>query len=192
MKTLAKLFKMFCFSVVVVGSLFGGALYMERNPKIVVRKELIEVPVRSDDRPVLDIVRDKAREYKLSEWLLMAVARHESGLSKDALRFEPGQMDRAKQAAKKLNITRPDEIRMMSSSIGLMQVMAWHAPALGLRSWRDLLDPEVNIDAGARILRACLDKKKSVEAALGCYNGDAKVYPTLIMAELGRMMVEEM
>lgn len=192
MKTLAKLFKMFVFAVVVVGSLFGGAMYLEANPKVIVRKELIEVPVRSDDRPVLDIVREKAKEYRLSEWLLMAVARHESGLAKDALRFEPGQMERAREAAKKLGISRSDEIRMMSSSIGLMQVMAWHAPALGLKSWRDLLDPETNIDAGARILRACMDKKKSVEAALGCYNGDAKVYPTLIMAELGRMMVEEM
>ena len=186
MKTLKKL-----FTAVAVGSGFLGAGIWIDPPKQVVR-ELIEVPVRSDERPIADIIREKAKQYGLSEWLLMAVARHESGLAMDAIRFEPSQMERARKAAKELGIQRPDEVRMLSSSVGVMQVMAWHAPALGLSSWRDLLDPERNIDAGARILAACKEKKKTIEGALGCYNGDAKRYPSLVMAELGRMMVEEM
>jgi soluble lytic murein transglycosylase-like protein len=186
MKTLKKLFMAGLLAVGIV----GGAIWI--NPPVVTHTELIEVPVKSDERPINDIVREKAKQYGLSEWLLMAVARHESGLANDAIRYEPGQMERARIAAKKLGISRPDEIRMMSSSIGLMQVMAWHAPALGLKSWRDLLDPEINIDAGAQILRACMDKKKSVKGALGCYNGDPDQYPRLVLAELGEMMVEEM
>lgn len=186
MGTLKKLF----MGLVAGSGVLGAGIWID-PPKVVV-KELIEVPVRSDDRPVAEIIREKAKQYGLSEWLLMAIARHESGLANDAIRFEPSQMERARIAAKKLGIVRPDEVRMMSSSIGLMQVMAWHAPALGLKSWRDLLDPEVNIDAGAQILRACMDKKKSIKGALGCYNGDAEQYPRLVLAELGEMMVEEM
>lgn len=186
MKAVKKLF----MGLVAGSGVLGAGIWID-PPKVVV-KELIEVPVRSDDRPIAEIIREKAKLYGLSEWLLMAVARHESGLAMDAVRFEPGQMDRARKAAKQLGISRPDEVRMLSSSVGLMQVMAWHAPALGLKSWRDLLDPEINIDAGARILAACKEKKKSIEGALGCYNGDAQRYPALVMAELGRMMVEEM
>lgn len=186
-----KIIEAFALATLVLGTA-GAIRYYNPKVQVVKEQELVEVLVEPDDEDLRDIVHEAAVEYKLSEWLLTAIIKHESGMRRDAIRYESSQMGRAMEAAKKLHISNPDEVRMLSSSIGLGQIMGWHAPGLGLKSWRDLLDARKNIYATARIFRNCLDKKKSVTGALGCYNGDETRYPFQVYAVLGEMMVETM
>lgn len=67
-----------------------------------------------------------------------------------------------------------------SPASGLMQVIPyWHRDKI---NGRNIFKVSVNIEVGARIMRACLDRNsQDVNRALGCYsgNGDKKYIPTV-------------
>lgn len=64
---------------------------------------------------------------------------------------------------------------------GLMQVLLkYHAKKF---KTKDYFDPNENIKVGTSIFKDCLKRKKTIRAALTCYNGGAdKDYPDKVMA----------
>ncbi len=78
---------------------------------------------------------------------------------------------------------------------GLMQVIPqYHEDKLAKLASGNVLDPTVNVELGARILRDYLDRSGSVEAALQWYNGapgdESRGYATRVMTERNRFARE--
>lgn len=150
------------------------------------------VPVHVPAKSLKEIIEEIPPKYGIPPLLAAAIVHQESGGNTDAVRFEPGQVARAKRVAPRAS---EHEIRMLASSLGAFQVMAWHAPTFGLR-WSELLDPETNAEVAMAILRSCLDrhtnkktKYEQVRGGLACYNGSER-YADAVLARLGRILVE--
>lgn len=149
------------------------------------------VEVSPGEKPISQIIRDVAHEHGVSPLLVEAIIRHESRYDAEALRFEAHHEKHAAKHAK-----TPEQRRMYASSVGLMQVMAWHAPRYGL-TWSDLLNPETNIRVGTDILAQCQKKFGSgnvskLKQVLGCYNGDPNKYPPKVFEALGEIVAERL
>ncbi len=95
-------------------------------------------------------IREAARRNQLNPRLLMAVIQVESRHQSDA--------------------------RSNKGALGLMQIMPETGARYGVSQSRNLYDPEVNIDVGARYLSDLLDMFGSVELAVAAFNaGEAAV-----------------
>jgi hypothetical protein len=124
-------------------------------------EQALPAPV-TGDFPWRDCFRRAAAAYQLPEALLLAVARGESGFDASA--------------------------RSERDAIGVMQIR-WPLTAkhLGILRERELYDPCVNIDAGARYLRELLDRyADDYHLALAAYNyGPSRVKADQVPAAAG-------
>lgn len=182
-------------TAVAVGTAFGLGLttawgFIE--PAVRYVKVPVEVEVKAQPKPVHELIKQTALDSGIPALLLEAVVRHESNYRVDAIRYEAHHLGRAAK------ITNDQELqRMYASSIGLMQVMSWHAPHYGLK-WYQLLDPETNLKVGADILATCIERHKTkkgrekIRLALGCFNGDADRYPPKVFAAMGEILAESL
>jgi soluble lytic murein transglycosylase-like protein len=145
--------------------------------------KLVEVPAK--ERSFGDYLTVAARAYGVPESVAFAMAHQESGGKMDAIRHEPGQMERAR----KLTKASGEQLRMYASSHCALQVMGWHAPGLGL-SWADLYKPETCAEVGMKILAQCIQQHRGKDAigqmhsALKCYNGGDE-YARTVLNRLG-------
>jgi soluble lytic murein transglycosylase-like protein len=170
-----------------VSAVFIGLYLGVRGPEIREIQKIVEVP-RAEEK-VEDLLEEIPESYGVSKLVVEEVIKKESNGKHSSLRFEPHHMSRA---AKFTN--NPDEQRMYASSHGLMQVMAWHLPPMGL-TWSDLYDKRINIEVGTKILKDCLLRQKGTQwekyhEALVCYNGSTK-YADDVMNRVGRRLAEE-
>lgn len=112
-----------------------------------------------------------AAEYGLDPNLIRAVVRVESsdGLFLNA--FEPHVYNRTTGRMSDF------ERRALSSSHGVMHVMGFNAKKCGIEWW-ELYDAQKGLACGIAYLKDCMKRHKNdVTKALGCYNGDAEIYP---------------
>jgi len=148
------------------------------KPVVVVR--YVVPPVKSIDT----IIFEASKKHKVPALLIRAIIEVESGGDPHAIRFEPHHVAR-------ITWTRdPAQRRKWASSIGLMQVMAWHLQKhMPSTNYAALYDPEVNIDLGSKILSDCMlrhqksARRDQVRRALVCYNG-SEIYPPKVLQAL--------
>jgi hypothetical protein len=183
MKTLIKLF----LYASAIGVLGFGAVEDLRTERIVT--QTIEVPlVEPGYDELLETVPPK---YGVPSILAHAIVEQESGGKRDAIRFEPGQVERARKVTGSKN---ESEIRQYASSHCPAQVMGWHAPRYNM-SWVDLYVPTNCIEVAMAILSDCLKKQHQASkydrhrGALACYNGST-VYADQVMARVTRSLYE--
>jgi hypothetical protein len=145
--------------------------------------KLVEVPAK--ERSFGDYLTIAARQYGIPETIAFAMVEQESGGQMDAIRHEPGQMERAKRVTKATG----EQLRMFASSHCALQVMGWHAPTYQI-SWADLYRPETCAEIGMHILAKCYERNRQGDAlsrtvgALTCYNGSEK-YARDVINRLG-------
>jgi hypothetical protein len=173
--------------------LFSGAIasmvygYQELKPRPI-EQVVIEVP--EAQRNFNEYLRESARAYGIPESIAVAMMQQESGGKKNAIRFEPGQMERARAISK----ASGDQLRMYSSSHCQMQIMGWHAPKYGL-AWSDLYDSKTCAELGMKIMGDCVSRHKGkkpldkVKGALTCYNGSEE-YAKAILNRIGQKLLE--
>lgn len=140
------------------------------------------------ERNFEELIQSVPPKYGVPPVLAEAIVEQESNGRRDAVRFEPGQMGRARKCSKD-----PAQQRMFASSHCAFQIMGWHAPRYGI-TWSDLYDPETCVEVAMAILKDCLDKhegKPTVEqfhGALACYNGST-TYADHVLNRLGRKLI---
>jgi hypothetical protein len=159
-----------------------------------VLREYVHVPVEvpAPKKTLETLLVEIPPKYGVSPLIAQAIAHQESGVRMDAIRFEPGQVNRAIKATK-----RTDEvsIRQYASSHCAMQVMGYHTPRYG-KTWADLYDAEICLEMSMAIYRDCATRSKAtsklrqIREALTCYNGSEK-YADVVISRLGRMLIEE-
>lgn len=186
MATIKRIVRSIVFATVFFGILAawsGFSIPVEVRERIVYREPL---------KPSIDdLMQTIPAKYNIPPILARAIMEQESGGKRDAIRYEPGQRDRAKKAGAKTE----GDIMALASSHGLLQIMGWHAPRYNI-SWSDLYDPETNVEVGMAILRDCLDRKRASKKydwyfqALACYNG-SEVYAKHVMEGVSRRLVED-
>lgn len=144
------------------------------------------VPVRMAPRAVGEIIASASHKSGVPSILIRAIIEQESAGDTTAVKFEPHHLNRVPA-----RITHPDKRRMYASSIGLMQVMAWHLfTLLPDRDYTALYDPEINIAVGTRILSDCMKRHagkpptQQYRSALVCYNG-SDVYAEEVLERVG-------
>lgn len=109
----------------------------------------------------LEVVKKVGEEEGVDYRLIYAIILRESGEINEALRFEYKFYE---IYMKKKGIEFKEKI-MQSISYGLMQIMGSTARMYGFKGeYEELLDPEVNIRIGAKILKDLIKK----------YNGELK------------------
>ena len=105
--------------------------------------------------------------------LLIAIARVESNLEPLALNiagrtYRPESRNEAIQL-----LRRPDGSPRRNATVGCMQIHTWvHRAAVDGRPGR-FLDPAINVDYGARLLRLLYDRHGSWRQAVGWYHTSA-------------------
>lgn len=166
-----------------------AGLGVYRNlPEPIVETRVIEVPEKQ--REFREYLRESANAYGVPETVAFAMAHQESGGRMNAIRYEPGQVERAR----KLTKASGEQLRMYASSHCSMQVMGWHAPALGL-SWSDLYNPRTCAEIGMKIMSQCMHRHEGKNAldqthqALKCYNGGDE-YARAVLNRLGQELLE--
>jgi soluble lytic murein transglycosylase-like protein len=176
------------FYMIPLGFLVTGFVMMNKEPDVLIERVKVEVPKGEENTD--DLIDEIPSKYGVSKLVVQSIIKKESNGDPKAIRFESHHMERARKFSK-----NPDQQRMYASSIGLMQVMAWHMPPLGL-SWTDLIDKRTNMEVGTKILRNCLDRHKDKNkyqqyyGALTCYNGSEK-YAQEVMNEIGKALINE-
>jgi hypothetical protein len=167
---------------------------------------LYPVPTRAllDDAPK-EIAQEKPREIPPQERLYLKVkSRAEAAgvppnlaiamvrvgsqdMRPDHVRFDPDLFASMKKEA----WMTPEEFRLEASAMGYMRVtFGPHKKECELKSFGELLQEDINLDCGLRVIRNCLSKYKrlkgpdKVEAALKCYNNDPEYAPQVFGALL--------
>lgn len=126
-------------------------------------------------------IQDEAKFYDLNPLLVAAIIAQESGGDNYAVRVEPNYKYTlpADDFAKLNGQTKTTEICMQKCSFGLMQVMGATARGLGFTgSLLELVDPEVNLEYGCKLLRKLSDRYPELSAVISSYNkGNSKRLP---------------
>lgn len=131
------------------------------------------------------LIKKASQKHGLNPKLVMAVARKESSLNTDAVRFEGDyqQHDRTFTKVYKwlyhperfnasLGVDLDTEIAMQATSWGLMQVMGAVAREHGFAGpLHKLCRPDLGLEYGCLHLTGYLKKYGKVEMALAAYNG---------------------
>tara|TARA_Y100001963_G_C6781633_1_gene450244 strand:+ start:848 stop:1333 length:486 start_codon:yes stop_codon:yes gene_type:complete len=139
-------------------------------------------------------IRDIAKQYRLDWRLVAAIIIRESSANQYAIRVERGFWRRYSKNYKKMIPLKHPARRWLeypdvfASSYGLMQIMFGVAYENGFRGKfpTELLDPEVNIKLGCKILvRKIRQSKGSLRGGLLKYNGGGDLgYPDRILKSL--------
>jgi soluble lytic murein transglycosylase-like protein len=137
---------------------------------------------------LLQLVQSKAFKYDLDYKLVAAVAWQESRGDLYAIRYEPGFFRRYLEGKDTSQLpgtfpraipTPATELRLRAHSFGLMQIMGNTARLIGFdgRYLTELLDPEINLELGARYLQRCWERTPASDSdhlrtkgMLACYN----------------------
>jgi soluble lytic murein transglycosylase-like protein len=170
--------------IVLSACIFGFAAHKTKPEKIV-----IEVPEK--EREFSDYLKESARAYNVPETIAFAMVWQESRGRMDSIRYEPGQVERAR----KLTKASGENLRMYASSHCAGQVMGYHTPALGL-SWSDLYNPQTCAEVSMKIMGQCMQRHKEKDPltrthqALKCYNGSDE-YARNILNRLGQKLLEQ-
>lgn len=175
------------FSLILISifvTLVGFTWDKPKHPERIV----IEVP--EPQRNFKEHLKDAARAYGVPESIAAAMVWQESRGRMDSIRYEPGQVERAK----KLSRASGESLRMYASSHCSLQIMGWHTPALGL-TWSDLYDPKTCAEVGMKIMGDCLNRHRDKDPmtrtmkGLTCYNGSEE-YAKAILNRLGQKLLE--
>lgn len=174
--------KLFLFTILAIAIITPFSGFIQPHIEYIDRP----VPVRAQPRAVHEIIASASQRSGVPSILIKAIIEQESAGDATAVKFEPHHLSRVPA-----RISHPDKRRMYASSIGLMQVMAWHIfTLLPDRDYTALFDPEVNIAVGTRILSDCLKRHsgkpptQQYRAALICYNG-SDVYAEEVLERVG-------
>lgn len=145
-----------------------------------------------------DIIIKASEDYNLEIDLLIGLILQESLGQENAVRYEPAFYKRYLQNKKRSQIagywplgTIPNnntEYNLRSTSFGLMQIMGQVAREYQFTNrWlTDLLNPEINIMLGARILNDYITKRGNPTAGLLRYNGGGDPdYPSKVYNWVG-------
>jgi len=194
METLRRLVNRVCQVIIGIVSICGLIVLCGFvDPPVREIEKRVEVQV-SRTRPSLEsLITTIPGLYGVPVEVVRVILDKESGGRMDAVRYEPGQVERARRVSKSSN---PDQIRAYASSWCAMQIMGWWAPIHGL-TWKDLLDDEVCIELGVKIFRECLDRHKALSKvdrlfkAYECYNG-SQAYAHDAMDRLGKLLISRM
>ena len=141
------------------------------------------------DISIYDLIKEIAPKYNVPIPLAEAIVAQESAGKRNAIRYEPGQMGRARKYSK-----NPEQQKMIASSHSYFQVMGWHAIEKQL-SWVDLYDPRINTEVAMAILHDCLERHKGkgrvrqIKKALECYNGSSR-YADEVFSALAERLIE--
>jgi len=175
------------FITVILAALMtcGFAFYQSQPP----REIIIEVPEKQ--REFREYLKDAARAYGVPNTLAAAMVWQESKGRMDSIRFEPGQMERARKVTKAAG----EQLRMYSSSHCSLQIMGYNAATMGI-SWAELYSPQMCAEVGMKIMGSCLNRHKEKEPvdrayqALKCYNGGDE-YARDILNRLGKTLLAQ-
>lgn len=169
---------------------FASGIYNGLGPAPKIKEVFVEVPEKPKSFDAY--LRSSARAYGVPYSLAQAMVRQESGGKMNAIRYEPGQVERAK----KITGATGEQLRMYASSHCSLQIMAWHTPKYSL-TWSDLYNPEVCAEMGMKIMADCLNRHKGAKSAahrafkaLACYNGSEE-YAQKIMNKLGEDLLDQ-
>lgn len=183
MKTLKVLFVATITMLIALGL---NSIFLWVEPPVVER--VVEKPHEKKD--LMDLVQTIPPRYNVNPLVVATIIMKESGGKRDAVRYEPGQLARARKLTK-----NESEAMQLASSHGPMQVMGWWSREFNI-SWADLYDESTNIEVGSAILKKCLDrhhgkdKIKQLHSALTCYNG-SEAYANAVMQSLGETLIRE-
>jgi soluble lytic murein transglycosylase-like protein len=174
--------KLFVYTSILIGILAPISGFIQPQIEYIDRP----VPVRAQPRAVHEIIAAASQRSGVPAILIRAIIEQESAGDTTAVKFEPHHLSRVPA-----RIGHPDKRRMYASSIGLMQVMAWHLfTLLPDRDYTALFDPEVNIAVGTRILSDCMKRHsgkpptQQYRLALTCYNG-SDIYAEEVLERVG-------
>lgn len=127
------------------------------------------------------LIQQAALQTQINLPLLAAVIHQESGGNPYAVRYEPAFLKRylEKKTRKTIGGYVPTrcswetEVRMRSTSFGLMQMMGQVLRERGFRGefLTEALDPATNLKWGSEFLQTLLHKHDTAEAALLRWNG---------------------
>jgi hypothetical protein len=155
-----------------------------------------------------------SKKYKLSPVIAKAIILRESGgpntssgydskpFRTDRLRFEPSWKADYSKKIKKDPWMNDVEYDMYFTSIGLMQIGygIWK-DFCSINTYSDLLNPDINIECGIKIVRACIDRQQSIKPfgrrlryCFREYNGSgekAERYADAVMATLVDFIIDE-
>lgn len=171
--------------------LLSACIFGFATRQILPEKVLIEVPVPEKEREFSDYLRESARAYGVPETIAFAMIWQESKGRMDSIRYEPGQVERAR----KLTKATGENLRMYASSHCSAQVMGWHTPGMGL-TWSDLYNPRTCAEVAMKIMGDCMHRHKEKDAltrtqsALKCYNGGDE-YARIILNRLGQKLLTQ-
>ena len=107
-------------------------------------EKIVEIPAR--EKAFNEYLEESAKAYGVPISVARAMVQQESGGKMASIRYEPGQVERAKKITK----ASGDQLRMYASSHCSLQIMAWHAPTYGL-TWADLYHPQNCAEVGMHI-----------------------------------------
>jgi len=175
-------------SIITSAVLATGIYYYQEVRPRPVEQVIVEVP--EAQREFKEYLSESARAYGVPETVAAAMVWQESGGKMNSIRFEPGQVERAK----KLTKASGEQLRMYASSHCALQIMAWHTPQYGL-AWSDLYNPQTCAELGMKIMGDCMNRHKNkpalekVKGALTCYNGSEE-YARAILNRLGQKLLE--
>lgn len=148
-----------------------------------------------EPKSVRELSFEIAPKYGIPLEVVQVILDKESsgGHKLDVVRFEPGQIDRARKIAK---TTNPDQLRAYASSHCPWQVMGWHMPLVGM-SWADLYNAETCVEMGSKILANCYSQApdkgsyQKTYQAFKCYNG-SDAYARDAMQRLSLIAIEKL
>jgi len=120
------------------------------------------------------IIEIKAAKWELYPDLVEAHVMTESSGKPNATRYEPAFYNRY---ITPLRLASDAEAQGRATSWGLLQIMGQVAREMGYQgSWKDLLDPMVNLEYGCKKLSKCYHKyHPDLDAGIASYNCGAVV-----------------
>lgn len=176
--------------VLIAAAAMTTGLGVYRNLPEPINGPMKAAEVQAQEKSFAEYLKDSAKAYGVPVTVAFAMAHQESGGKMAAIRYEPGQVERAK----KLSGASGENLRMYASSHCALQVMGWHAPGLGM-TWADLYNPRTCAETGMKIMADCMHRHKGrdpleqTHQALKCFNGGDE-YARTILNRLGQKLLK--
>lgn len=139
----------------------------------------------SDHASLISLAKNVALIEQVDAALVCAVCEQESSWNQWAMRFEPMFLA---HYVKPVMPEAPSTSEMArATSWGLMQIMGEVAREVGFQGhyFSELCQPDTGLTFGCKKLKACLDRRGDVKAALLMWNGGGNLgYPGQVMARM--------